>query len=477
VGESCTYIAQPAGETATMGEKVLSTAVSEEEIFGFLRQFGRNTNSFLLAYGGCEWFRSDNPSGLVAYVRSGHTCVVAGDPLCASEDTLAVLQAFSRHVGNRYRIALLLVSGWLLPQLKQAGYGAIEVGSDPFFDLKRWAPRGDRAKKVRSSVNLARRSGVTVSVYRPAKGRDPQLELEMEACANAWLTGRQGFTMRFFSAQRPLEWAKEKRFLLAWHERRLVGFVTCSPIYARDGWYIEDIVRRPEATYGTTELLITSALESLCEEGFSMATIGISPFANLSHDPQHPGRMRVICIALAALRPFYNFRGLQHYRKKFAPSWWEPVYVAFWPDRVTPRLVLDAANALIPGGFFRLVRGWIISCVRGILEWPVGASRRIFVFSRVGFYIPLKRRYRLLDSLALGVGLAVAFILASTMYQDVRGSNTILSTMDELPDKLAVLRIVPVISLFLAWRFLAMLARDWQVESIDDRLREDETRR
>jgi len=154
----------------------LSNAVREEDIFAFLRQFGRNTNSFLLAYGGCEWFRSDKPPGLVAYVRNGRTCVVAGDPLCAPEDTLAVLQAFSRYVGDRYRVALLLVSGWLIPQLKQAGYGAIEVGSDPCFDLERWAPRGDRTKKVRSAVNLARRSGVTVSVYRPAKERNLQIE-------------------------------------------------------------------------------------------------------------------------------------------------------------------------------------------------------------------------------------------------------------------------------------------------------------
>ena len=84
-----------------MEQRVLSTAVSDEEILGFLRQFGRNTNSFLLAYGRCAWFRSDNPPGLVAYVCGGHTCVVAGDPLCAPEDTLAVLQAFSQQVGNR----------------------------------------------------------------------------------------------------------------------------------------------------------------------------------------------------------------------------------------------------------------------------------------------------------------------------------------------------------------------------------------
>jgi phosphatidylglycerol lysyltransferase len=261
----------------------------------------------------------------------------------------------------------VLASSWLVPQLKQAGYGAIEVGSDACFDLATWRPRGDRAKKVRSAVNLARRLGVTVSPYQLAKSRDLYLEQELQACAEAWLAGRRGFALQFFSAVRPLESAEEKRYFLARHGGRVVGFVSCSPIYARNGWYIEDIVRRPEAVYGTTELLITTALESLREEGFSLATLGISPFANRNPDIEHPARMRVLGAMLAALSPFYNFRGLQHYKKKFAPSWWEPVYVAFWPNRLTWRLVFDVVGALIPGGFLRLVRAWPASYARGLL--------------------------------------------------------------------------------------------------------------
>ena len=170
------------------GERVQSSleemaSVSIDDIFNFLRSFGRNTNSFLLAYDECKWFKNTSPPGLIAYIQSGHTYVVAGDPLCAPEDTLAVLQAFSRHVGYQYRIALVLVSYWLIPQLKQAGYGVLKVGEDPFFELGTWKPQGDRAKKVRSAVNLARRLGVTISSYRPAEERHPLLEEELKACA------------------------------------------------------------------------------------------------------------------------------------------------------------------------------------------------------------------------------------------------------------------------------------------------------
>ena len=108
--EQSPNITQSNNQAITVERGNLSNAVREEDIFAFLRQFGRNTNSFLLTYSGCEWFRSDEPPGLVAYIRNGHTCVVVGDPLCAPEDTLAILQAFSRHVGDRNRVALLLFS-------------------------------------------------------------------------------------------------------------------------------------------------------------------------------------------------------------------------------------------------------------------------------------------------------------------------------------------------------------------------------
>ena len=134
----------------------------------------------------------------MAYVRRGHTCVIAGDPLCAPENTPAVLEAFSHHMGNQYRIMLTLASGWLINQLKQTGYGAIEIGRDPFFDLGNWKPRGNRAKKIRSAVNLARRTGLTVSAYRPSERRDLHLEQEMQNCAKAWLASQRGFTIRFF---------------------------------------------------------------------------------------------------------------------------------------------------------------------------------------------------------------------------------------------------------------------------------------
>ena len=333
--------------------------VSREEVFAFLRRFGRNTQSFVLAYGGCDWFQSADPPGLVAYVRSGHTCVVGGDPLCDPEDAPAVLQAFARSIARGRRIAIVLASSWTVPQLNLLGYGAIAVGSDPFFDLEAWRPRGERGQRIRSAPNRARRRGVTVSSYQPTKGRDPRAEAELQACLRAWLTARPGLMVRFFSAVQPLEWPEEKRYFCAWQGGHMVAFVVCSPIYARHSWLIADIVRRPDTVHGATEWLITTAFESLRREGVKVATLGLSPLQNLPADSQHPLRVQTLRAVAATLRPFYNFRGMRQYKRKFAPSWWEPVYVAFRPDRLSPGLIFDIVNALMPGGVLGVAWGWV----------------------------------------------------------------------------------------------------------------------
>jgi lysylphosphatidylglycerol synthetase-like protein (DUF2156 family) len=206
-------------------------------------------------------------------------------------------------------------------------------------------------------------------------------------------------------------------------------------------------------------LLITTALESLREEGFDVATLGPAPFVDLETDIEHPGRTRLLRIILIVLRPFYNFRGVGHFRRKFAPNWWERVYLAFWPNRITWGLTLDAVNALFPEGFRGLVRGWMASCIWRPLVRPTGVFRRAFLFLHLHLYVPLKRRYRFLDSFAIGIGLVVALVVALVIYQAVVGPNTVTIAASKFYEKRGDRPILAAICVFLAWRLLAMLAR------------------
>jgi phosphatidylglycerol lysyltransferase len=325
-------------------------AIEDAELFAFLGRFGRNTNAFLLSYGGYRWFKTTAPPGLIGYTRHGRTLLVVGDPLCAPGDARAVLTAFGRALGPRRRIAFVLASAWLVPTLRALGYGTIRVGSDPCFDLARWTPRGNRAKGVRHPANRARRAGVTIAPYRADRGRDRCQEAALHDCAAAWLRARRAAPLRFLIDCQPLRHATARRYFLARHVGHVVGFVACAPIAGRAGWYLEDVIRRPDAPYGVTELLIVSALAALREEGATMATLGIAPLFEPAPDRCPAARRVASQLFRLAARPFYNVRGLARFKAKFAPSWWEPVYVASLPPHLTPLIALDILGAFTNGG-------------------------------------------------------------------------------------------------------------------------------
>ena len=106
-------------------------------------------------------------------------------------------------------------------------------------------------------------------------------------------------------------------------------------------------------------------------------------------------------------------------------------------------LTLDAVNALFPEGFHGLVRDWMASCVWRPLVQPAGVFRRAFLFLHLHLYVPLKRRYRLLDSFAIGIGLIVALVLASVIYQAVVGPNAVTIAVRKFYESWGMGRFLP----------------------------------
>src|SRR5262249_7661694 len=137
-----------------------------------------------------------------------------------------------------------------------------KIGSAPYFDLATWAPRGDRAKKARAGVNQARRAGVRVTEVVDV---DEQLVRETACLCKSWLTsGRSAMKFEWlFTLDLRRHKERKKYFTARDKDGKLVGFVAASPIPARDGWYLEDVLRSKKAPNGTTDLLVVAALDLL----------------------------------------------------------------------------------------------------------------------------------------------------------------------------------------------------------------------
>ena len=226
------------------------------------------------------------------------------------------------------------------------------MGEEAILDLASYSTSGKGAKKVRSATNLARRNGVTVEEYRR---QSPGIDREIEAVAQEWLDSRDALPMSFLLRSRPFALREHKRIFIAWHEGQVVGAMTCAPAPARNMLYLEEQVRRADAPYGTSELLIDEARKIVRAEDVALFSLGPAPLQGATSQPF--GRYRPLTALFRALcmklNFVYSFRSLNHFKRKFAPTRWEDTFLIY--NGSVALAALAILTAFAPDGLPSLV--------------------------------------------------------------------------------------------------------------------------
>ena len=325
------------------------------DLFRFYQLHGYNAHALVgIATGTRVWICTE-AEGAVAYNEFGKVWLVPGDPLASVENLAKVVDRFLQKAhAEGCVVGFLPATEQFAKQSSEIGLRAIKIGSAPYFDLATWAPRGDRAKKARAGVNQARRAGVQVSEVTKV---DESLIRETACLCKSWLTTRRSairfewlFTVDLFQHK-----DKKRYFTARDANGRLVGFLAATPIPARDGWYLEDVLRSKRAPNGTTDLLVVEVLDSLKQSGAKVATLGTALMAaDGVADPDIHVSAVLSTVAWLIARCssiFYNFDGVRRFKAKFAPSWWESEYVLISPNATAPPRVLSACiHAIVPAG-------------------------------------------------------------------------------------------------------------------------------
>jgi phosphatidylglycerol lysyltransferase len=322
--------------------------------------YGYNAHSLVSITPGAQLWSTPEIDGAVIYSEFGRVWLAAGDPLASEEDAVELARLFVLAAKKQGRVAAFVpVTERFAREAARVGLGALKVGAAPYFDLRTWSPRGDRAKKLRAGVNQARRAGVRVEAIEEA---DDKLKRETESLCRQWLNTRRAATsFGWLFLLDPFQHAAHKKFFAARDERgSLVGFLAASPIPSRGGWYIEDVLRAPDAPPGTADLLVFEALTILAATGARLATLGTSPLARDGAEDVPAGGFPVVARALRVaskrLGTFYNFEGLRRFKAKFVPTHWESEYI-LGPRGVTipPRVAYAVMRAIAPGGVPQLL--------------------------------------------------------------------------------------------------------------------------
>ena len=321
---------------------------------------GYNAHALVGITAGIRLWTCPETGGAVAYTEIGNVWLVPGDPLTSVENLAHVSDCFLKKARAEGRVVGFMPATQQFARYSNGlGLRTIKIGSAPYFDLATWAPRGDRAKKARAGVNQARRAGVRVTEVVDA---DERLVRETACLCKSWLTTRRSairfewlFTVDLFQHKE-----QKKYFTARDTNGKLVGFLAASPIPARDGWYLEDVLRSKDAPNGTTDLLVVEVLDSLKRDGARLATLGTTLMATegVADHGVHISRVlsRLSWFIAACFSIFYNFDGVRRFKTKFAPSWWESEYVVISNNLTAPPRVLCAlVHAIVPAGPSHLI--------------------------------------------------------------------------------------------------------------------------
>jgi phosphatidylglycerol lysyltransferase len=345
--------------------------------------YGYNEHSLVSVAPGARIWTTPEIDGAVVYNESGRVWLATGEPLADELEASELARRFILAAQNSGRIAAFVpATARFAESMAGANVTTVKIGAAPYFDLKSWEPRGDRAKRLRAGLNQAKRAGVVIEAVETL---EESLRGEAAGLCREWLRSRRAATnFGWLFALDPFRHASYKQFFTARDaEGRLVGLLAASPIPARNGWYLEDVLRWPDAPPGTTDSLIVAAFRILREDGARVATLGTCPLANDGEDVIRTGDHRLVESALrltaARLGSFYNFAGVRSFKAKFVPSWWESEYAIASRGLLMPsRVAYAVIHAMLPGGVTSLLshQAMRVGMARVRIGRPIKISRK-----------------------------------------------------------------------------------------------------
>lgn len=320
-------------------------------------RYGWNATSYQILNPGIALWFSNAGDAVVGYVRHNRTLVVAGAPVCELSRLASVAGEFGGYAHSRGCTVCYFGAGARLESQYAASrnWSRVLLGAQPSWDPHHWRDALARRGSVRAQFNRARNKGVVV---REWSASDAENHPALRRCLAQWLATRHLPPLHFLVEPETLSKLDDRRVFVAERgDREVVAFTVLSPVPARNGWLVEQIVRGLRAPNGTAELLIDTAMRAVGDAGSSYATLGLSPLserAGVTLD--QPFWLRVVLrwVRSHGAR-FYNFAGLDAFKAKFNPEKWEPIYAIAEGERFPPGALYAIAGAFSGGTPIRLV--------------------------------------------------------------------------------------------------------------------------
>ncbi|MBK1850362.1 DUF2156 domain-containing protein [Marinobacter sp. 1-4A] len=290
-----------------------NTEFTFSERVTYLKRFGGHSQSFSTLQPDMQYF--DVPDvGYMAYMRKWGATIVLSDPVCAPENFGPILELFQKRFPNA---SYVQVSKPVVDFLHQRfGLYGTQFGSESRIDLGKWSLSGKKKQILRTALNQAEKSGITV---QERFSDDHTREI-----SEAWIRTRKckSNEIRFLIRPMEMDYRENERHFYAYQDGKAVGFIYFDPIYRNNEIisYVPNISRaNADFKQGIFYTLMAHAMDAFKAEGVPYLDLGLIPLSlDATTEHQESKLLKRIFHGLYNRGNFiYNFKGLEFTKSRF----------------------------------------------------------------------------------------------------------------------------------------------------------------
>jgi len=318
-----------------------------ERARNLILMYGWNSTAYQLLNPGLQLWFSAAGDAVVGYVVRDRVRVVAGAPVCAHERLAAVADEFEREARRAGEGVCYFAAGERLVRINapKPDRTMVVLGAQPVWRPESFLHTLHTHASLRAQLHRARNKGIVVREWSTQQARQSG---ELHRCLKEWLATRGLPTMHFLIEPDTLDRLFDRRVFVAERAGVAVAFAVSTPIPARDGALVEQIVRGTRAPNGTAELLLDAIATTLVYDRKQQITLGLSPLSNhvpTTRDDATPWLRILLAWLRVHGRRFYNFGGLDAFKSKFQPDAWEPIHAVSCEPVMSTRTLRAIAGA------------------------------------------------------------------------------------------------------------------------------------
>jgi phosphatidylglycerol lysyltransferase len=292
-----------------------------------VQQYARTPLDLFKLWPDKSYFFSPSQRCVIAYRVADNIAIALGDPVGPEDEIGPTVREFlemSRE--NGWAVAFYQTLPDFVSVYRRLRLKRLKIGDDAMVDLLDFSLQGKSKRELRSKVRQLEAVGIHIREFQPPVPDD--IITQLKAVSDQWLQipGRRerSFTLGQFDP----DYLRSNPVLVAVDSAGMVlAFINLISVDRTE--VTGDLMRRrKDAPNGIMDYLFIKLFLYAREKGYARVSLGMAPMTGFQEREEATAEERAIHGLFQKLDFIFSFRGLQHYKAKFATSW-EPRYLVY----------------------------------------------------------------------------------------------------------------------------------------------------